>query len=126
MIVQSQCLDSSSIAGTLDSSGGVIDQNVQPSELLFDLTEERGYLVFISQVRSYAQAANTESFDLFLSLSCGAMIAQVVEDDVRSSFGELERDSLPDSARPSSNQRDLAVEPHMAMPPSMLTIWPVI
>src|SRR5689334_8249300 len=84
---------------------GVVDQDVDPAELLYGPVDHRLDALAIGDVRAYREGARARRRRLL-----GVRLVQVGDDDGRPFRRELPRDRLADALPGTGHDRDLVIE----------------
>jgi hypothetical protein len=95
------------------ADGGVVDDGVEPRAARPDALEHLLHVVRVADVGRDRIRDAAPVTDLGAGLERRALVAQVVDDDVRPGLGEAEGDRAADAARSPGHQHGLAGELHV-------------
>ena len=113
------------VAVTRDLDAGVVDEDVEATELTDGVVDHRHDVGFAGDVALNEHVAHAlllhsihARLNLLLGLAGLAGLVQIVDRDVRAVLRELDRDCLADSGRAARDQNALALQPGHRLGPS--------
>ena len=92
------------------AAGGVVDEDIQPVELLLDFVEHGVERIQVAHVGFDGVATHTVGADFFGGFFSGGALTQIVDNDIRPFTGEFEGDGFADAAAPARHQHNFPLE----------------